>query len=63
MTAKWIKEISEITGRQGSGADAFLSIEKILWKINALLKRAAQHTDNEQLHDEIIKETKNVETD
>ena len=60
MPSKWINEISEFCDRQGSGADAFFTIEEILNRIDKLLRRARLSTDDERLHDDISKELKEV---
>ena len=59
MKSKWINEVAEISSRQGSGADAFFSIEDILERVDKLLRKAMNQIDNPKLYDEIRKEVSN----
>lgn len=54
VQGKWIKDIATICSRQGSGADAYTSIEEILDRVDVLLQIASLDTDNEFLHDDIM---------
>lgn len=52
---KWIKELLEVYSDGGEWEDSL----PILERINALLRRSAFDTDDDRLHEEIVKEIKN----
>lgn len=54
MISKWIKDLTYALFYQDRG-----NPDEILEDIDNLLKRAANETDNEQLHDEIMSKIRN----
>lgn len=55
MKSKWLQEVELMCSNQGSGADAWNTIEDTLKKIDDLLYRAMFDTDSNGLFDDIRK--------
>lgn len=57
MTSKWIKDVIRIFLHNPVGKD-WVKLKEKLERIDKLLRSAAFSTDDENLHDEILKEIK-----
>ena len=60
MTVKWIKEVHDAFYLHNEVGDLD-AVDEILDRINLLLEIAGNETDNEFLHDDIMKEVKQNE--
>ncbi len=58
---KWIDEIESMPGVMDMSPASWEDIQEVLLRINTLLCIAGSETDNEFLHEDIEKETQNVQ--